>query len=434
MLKKKLARNEEMEMRIKVINVMFHPPAYEMFLNEPRPEVNWDTKNSQWVGIWGYDWADLLGNEVLNITNEFDYEVWQPDMRADKVYSYRFESGLVRKLFPAKNKYYLNGLKIKKGIYSKALTSELDENIKKYKNIVLHLDARYSYSTKHLLFRYHGKIPIVHQFYGDFARVFTDEKASLLIKKIHRKIRVRVIKKYFSKVHEILTCKNEGIEILKQNVNANIYNVKWGIDFNEWSIDKSKKEARELLHIPINKYVMLSSSRFIPLKQIDKLIDVLSKVSCPNFRCYITGHGTEMVERELKNLVKNLDIENKIIFVGFVDKKTLKNYYLASDLFISTSASEMGPHSSMLALALEVPIITTDTGIVSEILKEKNAGVILPTRNYDIWREEIEKAMLGRKINTLSRQEVINLFDWSNVADDYKNIYLKTIQNFYGGV
>ena len=71
---------------------------------------------------------------------------------------------------------------------------------------------------------------------------------------------------------------------------------------------------------------MLSSSRLYGAKQIDKLIEVLSHVPTQNIRCYITGHGIETYEKKLKELVKELDVEDKVIFVGHVDINTLKNY------------------------------------------------------------------------------------------------------------
>ena len=80
---------------------MSHPPAYEMYMNEPRPEINWNTPNGSWVGIGGYDWGDQLGNVVLQETDEFEFEVWQPYLRAYKIYQHTYDNDLVHKLFPA---------------------------------------------------------------------------------------------------------------------------------------------------------------------------------------------------------------------------------------------------------------------------------------------------------------------------------------------
>ena len=72
---------------------MSTPPAYEIYKGEQRPEINWETNDNSWVGIWGYDWGDLLGNAILSQTNEFEFEVWQNDLRADRIYEYTFDVG-----------------------------------------------------------------------------------------------------------------------------------------------------------------------------------------------------------------------------------------------------------------------------------------------------------------------------------------------------
>ena len=88
----------------KVIHIMNHPPTYEEHANKPRPSINWDTPINGWVGIWGYDWSDQLASEILKVTNEFEHETWQPDLRADKIYSHTFENGLTQRMFPAVEK------------------------------------------------------------------------------------------------------------------------------------------------------------------------------------------------------------------------------------------------------------------------------------------------------------------------------------------
>ena len=58
--------------KTKIINIMSDPPPYDLYAGEPRPEINWNTTNGSWVGIWGYDWGDQIGNAVLRETNEFE--------------------------------------------------------------------------------------------------------------------------------------------------------------------------------------------------------------------------------------------------------------------------------------------------------------------------------------------------------------------------
>ena len=171
-------------MKIKVINIIFNSPVYD-FYKENRPLINWDTPDGSWVGIWGYDWNDIIGNEILKNSNQFYYEVWQPDLRADQIYHYTFKNGLVHKLFPVRNKMYIYGLKVKKGIFSNLILKELAQIINNKEIVLLHLNADYSFFTDLILKKFHKKCPMVFQFYSN-SLLFPDYRTGNLIKKIHK--------------------------------------------------------------------------------------------------------------------------------------------------------------------------------------------------------------------------------------------------------
>ena len=65
-----------------IVNLMPHGPAYEFAPGE-RPDVAWPRPDGSWVGFWRREWPDLLGASVLRAGAAYDWEVWQPDLRAD---------------------------------------------------------------------------------------------------------------------------------------------------------------------------------------------------------------------------------------------------------------------------------------------------------------------------------------------------------------
>ncbi len=132
--------------KLRIINIMNHEPNYVAFSDKPRPEVNWDVPKRSWVGIWGYEWQDLIGNYVLKRHRDVQYEVWQPDYRADKVYSHTFDNGLVHKNFPARKVLFPFGLKLRKAIFSKDIITALKEIDTTHQNIVLQINAYFHYS------------------------------------------------------------------------------------------------------------------------------------------------------------------------------------------------------------------------------------------------------------------------------------------------
>jgi hypothetical protein len=124
----------------KIISVMAESFPYEIFWNDPRPEISWDTPDGLWVGHWKYGWYDQIGNEVVKLSDEFEYEVWQPDLRADRIYTYLYNENLSHKLFPAKLKRKTYGLKK----FSYASSEMIVENLiseSRINKIIIHLDG-----------------------------------------------------------------------------------------------------------------------------------------------------------------------------------------------------------------------------------------------------------------------------------------------------
>ena len=115
------------------------------------------------MGSWGYDWPDIIGNEVLKITDEFDYEVWQPDLRADKIYSHRFENGLVHKLFPAKTARRIYGIKTVWEVLSGDLMKRILEESNKGQ-LVLHINSVTNYLNYQIIKKY--EMPFLAEFHS----------------------------------------------------------------------------------------------------------------------------------------------------------------------------------------------------------------------------------------------------------------------------
>ena len=68
-----------------------------------RAAHSWYNDKGEKIGVWREDWAFQLGDKMLEKFNNYTWEVWRPDIRAERVYSHTFENGLITKSFPVKN-------------------------------------------------------------------------------------------------------------------------------------------------------------------------------------------------------------------------------------------------------------------------------------------------------------------------------------------
>ncbi len=122
----------------KIISISPYVPVYSDVMQGPSPSFAWNSPNGDLLGVWSFDLLDLLPSEILKATDEFTFEVWHPDLRADKIYSHTFQNGLTCKLFPAIEERKMYGVNIFKEVHSPCLCEELKKESVSG-NIIVHL-------------------------------------------------------------------------------------------------------------------------------------------------------------------------------------------------------------------------------------------------------------------------------------------------------
>jgi len=89
-----------------------------------------------------------------------------------------------------------------------------------------------------------------------------------------------------------------------------------------------------------------------------------------------------MLEK-LKNQVRDLSLEDKVIFTGYIDNAA--DYLSALDLFILPSPKEGLGISIIEAMMASKPVIASRTGGIPEIVSDKVTGLLVePGNSYEI--------------------------------------------------
>jgi L-malate glycosyltransferase len=103
-------------------------------------------------------------------------------------------------------------------------------------------------------------------------------------------------------------------------------------------------------------------------KNISLLIKSFSKLhkKYPEYNLIIAGEGPET--QKLKQLVKYYHLENKVKFVGFLSKESVKDLFVNSCLFVLPSEFETFGLVLVEAMAMGKPVIATKCGGPEEII------------------------------------------------------------------
>jgi glycosyltransferase involved in cell wall biosynthesis len=423
----------------RIINIMPHEPAYH-FSPDKKPDLFWEKPDGGFLGFWTREWPDLLGEEVLKQSDKYDWEVWQPDYRTDKVYSKKIETGVTHHLFPAEKKSYKTGIKSKNGFFSEKMISRL--NNLKNDPMILTFHATYGlyvpFFKKILeLFGPGKNFPVFLLGHGMFKSPLSEMLG------LHRPLNYLDIiiehlcqKKLLKHIDVISEQAESALREVKRIYNGRTEKLTMGCDFDYWIPVPSpdiKMSIRQRLNIPQDKMVFLITGNFQPRKQSAKLLEIFGRIADrDDFFLNITGHGDETNTKLIDSLAAPLLQQNKALLHSYVSVEELRNIYWASDIYISVATDEGGPVSVMKAMACGLPVLSTPVGETVERMKQFGAGKFIPVKNYYEWRTVILEILDKELPNTLDREIAKEAYDWPNVAKRFIHVFDDLIFQYYG--
>lgn len=170
-----------------------------------------------------------------------------------------------------------------------------------------------------------------------------------------------------------------------------------------------------------NTKTIITTSRLVHKNGIDILIRAVAKlVKCQvlGVRCLILGSGPD--EEKLKNLAKDLKIEDKIQFLGHIEPENVPKYLAQSDIFVRASRSEGLGNSFLEAMGASLPIIGTNVGGIKDFLKDSETGLFAKINDSEDLADKIllliENEALRNKLIENGRKLVTEKYSWDNIV------------------
>lgn len=172
-----------------------------------------------------------------------------------------------------------------------------------------------------------------------------------------------------------------------------------------------------------NQQIVLAVCYLIKRKGVDVLLEAWSKIITrhPKARLWIVGNGPE--EANLKQLTKELQLESKVRFWGFVDNKKVGRYYAEAGIFVSPTRAEPFGQTLLEAMAAGLPIVASATGGIIDIVT-KEVGYIFPVDDVGRLATALDKLLREPKqIAAMSKSALVRVkkvYDWSVIMQQYE--------------
>lgn len=160
---------------------------------------------------------------------------------------------------------------------------------------------------------------------------------------------------------------------------------------------------------------------------IDYLIKAFANLckKYDNLKLKIGGKGSEL--NNLKDLVKELKIEDKVEFLGFLSQDEIVKQFNIFDIAVIPSLHESFGVSAIEAEATGTPVVVTNAGGLPETLENDVTGFIAEKENVSSLENKIEKLILNKELRTEMGRNAIEFVNKNFKLEDNFN----SVDEFY---
>jgi colanic acid/amylovoran biosynthesis glycosyltransferase len=193
-------------------------------------------------------------------------------------------------------------------------------------------------------------------------------------------------------------------------------------------------------HIQPNEIIRLVTvGRLVEKKGIEYSIRAVAKIAdiYPNIEYQVIGNGH--LREYLEQLIKSLNVTDKIQLVGWKNQTEIVEILQRSHLFIapsvtSTDGDQDAPVNTLKeAMLMGLPVISTYHGGIPELVQDGISGFLVPERDDNAIAEKLiyllQHPEIWPQLGTAGRQYVEAHYDNNKLNDQLVRFYQQLITN-----
>jgi glycosyltransferase involved in cell wall biosynthesis len=172
------------------------------------------------------------------------------------------------------------------------------------------------------------------------------------------------------------------------------------------------------------KIVVGTVSRLIAWKGYEYIIEAAKKavLEYPNLVFLFVGEGPQ--DKELKQLVKDADLNNHVFFLGWMDRAYIPSFYGVLDVYVHAANFEPFGFVIPEAMMNEVPIVSTPTGSALDSLIHKENGYLAKYKDSDSLAEGILYSIKhGNEYRAKGKKTALKMYEFKVMYNNYIKLY-----------
>ena len=205
-----------------------------------------------------------------------------------------------------------------------------------------------------ITFHYRASIQFVERYHFLFSFVLSNSETFFVVSNKQKKL-----------IENIFPWASNKIDVISNGFDATKFKI----------IDKQL--CRRTLHLPNGSNILLTIGNLFYEKGHKYLIEAMHQlvyVYKKDITCIIIGSGP--LEKEIKEHIKNLSLENNVLLAGKIDHDKIPIWLNSCDLFVLPSLIEGNPTVMFESIGCGKPFIGTDVGGIPEVIISNKYGLL----------------------------------------------------------
>jgi glycosyltransferase involved in cell wall biosynthesis len=214
-----------------------------------------------------------------------------------------------------------------------------------------------------------------------------------------------------------------------------------GVDLERFKPERNIPDFRKTVGLREKSVILFSLGNFIERKGFTYLIDAMSiLVSTKGLTDVQLMMGGKGVLRDaLIEKVKELGLEEYVVFLDFIRDEDMPTYHTEADIFILPSViDERGDTEGLGVVMIEAnacgtPCVASRVGGIVDVIEHGVNGYLVEEKNPEDLAEKIEMLVKDpekrKEMGQKGREVAAEKFDWNTSARNIKDVYSELIRD-----
>jgi len=173
------------------------------------------------------------------------------------------------------------------------------------------------------------------------------------------------------------------------------------------------------LNLSKNKQYLIGVGRLVKRKGFEYLIRSLKYLDA-NIHLLIVGDGPERTPLEAE--AKDLELANRVTFLGNISEKEKFQYLQDSDLYVLSSLHEGFGIVIQEAMQVGLPVVSTNHGGQVDLIKNGENGYLVPPKDPSALAKKIKIILSNKPLRqqfSAYNKNLIIKFNINTIAQEY---------------